>query len=149
MNTRLFFTVFLVLPYMVQAQEHQDAIQGLWLNHDGSSIIEIYQENDKFFGKIHEILKLPEDKVRDLTEAQRKMGKEKMKGRLLFADLIYEKGQWIDGKLMNPKDNSIKAKCSLSLGNQKGELRVKIKKGIFSATKTWTRYENSNGTNEG
>ncbi|MEO1012262.1 MAG: DUF2147 domain-containing protein [Bacteroidota bacterium] len=148
MRADFFFTMLFLGTFFTQAQYSQSAIEGLWLNHDASAVVEIYEEDGTFYGQVHEILKFPTDKSESLSEAQLKKGKEKMKGRLILTDLTFENGQWINGRILNPKDNSTRAKCTVSLEENQKVLRIKIKRGFLSATKNWTRYETSIDTHE-
>ena len=132
--------IFLNLTF-IAAQNEKAAITGLWLNQEGNSVIEIYEREDKFYGRVHEILKFPEDKKKDYSIEQLEKGKEKMKGRLVLVELEYRNGQWVNGKIKDPKDNSIKANCSLMLSESNKNLMLKIRKGFFSKTKTWSKYE--------
>lgn len=146
MKTTIYSAAFLIAYVLsaltVYAQEKKDDIKGLWLNHDENTVIEIYDENEKYYGKVYEILKLPEDRSKEYSKEQLEKGKEKMKGRLILADLSFKNGKWKNGKILNPKDGSVKANCSLFLAKNRKYLKLKISKGFFSTTKTWKRYEN-------
>lgn len=131
---------FLLNITLLAAQQEKRAISGLWLNHKGNSVIEIYEKGEKFYGRVHEILEFPESKKKEYSKEQLQKGKEKMKGRLILRDLEFENGKWVNGKVMDPKDNSTKANCSITLSENKRDLFLKFKKGFFSTTKTWTKY---------
>lgn len=146
MKAHILYCTFFLATFSLQAQQQKDSIKGLWLNHDGNTVIEIFEEADIFHARVYEILKFPKDKVKGFSVAQLKKAKEKMKGRLVLTDLSYDKKKWIGGKILNPQDNTVKANCSLLPGNSPNELKIKIKKGFFSVTKIWTRYE-TNDTN--
>ncbi len=138
---------FLLNLTALMSQGQKEAISGLWLNHDGNSVIEIYEENNVFHGRVHEILRFPENKTEEYTKEQLERGKEKMKGRLILTDLRFKNGKWNNGKILDPKDNTTKASCSITLSESNENLKLKIKKGFFSTTKIWSRYGNKSSAN--
>jgi len=141
MKLHLQYIIFLLSAAILSPQQDKEEISGLWLNHEGTSVIEIYEEQDKFYGRIHEILQFPKNQAVKYSEEQLQKGKERMKGRLVLTDLSYIDGKWINGRILDPKDNSTRAKCSLGLSEDKQSLLLKIRKGIFSTTKTWSRVK--------
>ena len=131
----------LLIVVIASAQDQGDDIQGLWLNHEKNAIIEVYEENYTYYGRIYEVLDIPEEKSKELTAEQQQKGKAKMKGKLVLTDLTFKNDQWVNGKLINPKDNTVRAKCTAYLENANNDLKLRIKKGFLSATKVWTRIE--------
>ena len=148
MKTRFFYSLLFLGTLFAQAQVSKNDIEGLWLNDDASTVINIYEEDGTYYGRIHEILKFPEEDTKDLSAAQKEKGKKKMQGRLILTDLSYKNGEWVNGRILNPKDGSTRAKCTLSLGDDQQLLNIKVKRGLLSATKNWSRYEKSMVTNE-
>ncbi|MEM6893212.1 MAG: DUF2147 domain-containing protein [Bacteroidota bacterium] len=148
MKTPFFYTLLFLGTLFVQAQVSKNDIEGLWLNDDASTVINISEEDGMYYGRIHEILKFPEEDAKDFSAAQLEKGKKKMKGRLILTDLSFKNGEWVNGRILNPKDGSTRAKCTLSLEDDQQLLNIKVKRGLLSATKNWTRYEKSMVTNE-
>lgn len=141
MKLPIAYVILFLGANILSAQQDEKAISGLWLNHDGTSVIEIYEQKDKYYGRIHKILHFPENRTNGYSEEQLIKGKERMKGRLILKDLDYVKGSWVNGKILDPKDQSTKANCSITLVDDNQSISLKIKKGFFSTTKTWTKYE--------
>ncbi|MEM8507242.1 MAG: DUF2147 domain-containing protein [Bacteroidota bacterium] len=143
MKTKLLYTTLLLLSALSHGQDQKDAIQGFWLNHEKNAIVEIYEEGNIYYGRIHEVLAIPDEKSKALTAEQRQKGKAQMKGKLVLTDLTFKKDKWMNGKILNPKDNSTRASCTAYLENANNDLNLRIKKGFLSATKVWTRVEDN------
>ena len=86
MKTRFFYSLLFLGTLFAQAQVSKNDIEGLWLNDDASTVINIYEEDGTYYGRIHEILKFPEEDTKDLSAAQKEKGKKKMQGRLILTD---------------------------------------------------------------
>ena len=127
------------LGFSARAQGQQ-GIQGLWLNHKENVIIEIYEEEGAFYGKIHEIIHFPEDEVKGYSPAELESGKQKMKGRHILTGLTYKNEQWVNGQVHDPRDNQVQAHCTAHLSPNHNRLNIQFKKGLLSTTKVWTRY---------
>ena len=62
MKTFIFYCIFSLTALSLQAQQQKELIKGFWLNHQGTAVVEIFEEEHMLYGKIHEILKFPEEK---------------------------------------------------------------------------------------
>ena len=98
-----------------------DAIIGLFTNPDGDRKMEIYKDNGQYFGK--------------LVSASNAEVKE---GAVVLKDFIYADGKW-EGKIYVPEKNS-DFNATLELTNPQ-TLKIKVKVGIISKTKIWTRVQ--------
>lgn len=119
----LFFALFMGLPSL----SAQTSIEGQWKTEEGA-IIEIFEEDDIFYGKVV--------KAAD-AEANQKLaatGKEIM----VLRDFTKKS----DKKYCCGKVIALKQQRTLS-GNltlrDDNTLSVKVKAGVMSKTKTWTR----------
>lgn len=143
MKTSFLCTLMFLSLIAVKAQDKKDDIEGLWLNHEKNTIIEIYGEDNTYYGRVHEVLQIPDDRSKNLSNEQLEMAKEQMKGKPVLADLTFKNDKWTNGRVINPKDNTTRANCLVYLENKNNDLKLKIKKGFLSTTKVWTRVENN------
>ncbi|MGX5691073.1 DUF2147 domain-containing protein [Arcticibacter tournemirensis] len=98
-----------------------DAVLGVFENAEGSRKMEIYKENNQYFGKI-------------VWQSTTK-GKVKA-GTVLLKGFTYENGKW-NGKLYVPaRDNDYPAALTLPDSNT---LRITVKAGFTSRDKDWKR----------
>lgn len=141
-SSKLLFYLLIFLAFSANAQD-KDSILGLWLNHNQNVIVEIYEKGNLFYGKIHEIIEIPEDKAKGYSKSELEKGKQKMRGRHILTGLTFENGAWVNGQVHDPQNNSVKASCSISLTNHQKDLKIRFKKSLFSTTKTWTRFNDA------
>jgi uncharacterized protein (DUF2147 family) len=132
--------IFVVIGiFSMQAQ----SVLGQWKTVDdqngkAKSIVEIYQENGKLFGKIIEIVdQTKQEKVCQDCEGSNK-GK-KIKGLVILENLIKKGFNWEDGTILDPNSGKV-YKCTLSLVNE-NKLKVRGYVGIslFGRTQYWQR----------
>ena len=98
-----------------------DAVLGVFENAEGNRKMEIYKENNQYFGKI-------------VWQSTTK-GKVKA-GTVLLKGFTYENGKW-NGRLYVPaRDNDYPAVLTLPDSNT---LRITVKAGFTSRDKDWKR----------
>ncbi len=119
------------------------SIVGTWKSIDeetnkAESIIEIYQENGRFYGKV---VKLLDAKKKD-ARCEKCKGKDKNKpilGLVIIKGLTQVANEWSGGKILDPK-NGKTYKCVVTLPNENTlKLRGYIGFSVFGRTATWYR----------
>ena len=124
----------------IQAQCSQDQILGTWVNQEGTSHIEIYQQAGKFHGKIVWI-NAPNDKdpqsFTDRNNPDPNLRHRSILGLNLISDLSYTDCKWTQGKIYSPKAGKT-ADCSATLRDP-NTLELSAIKYWFSTTKKFTR----------
>ena len=119
------------------------SIVGTWKSVDEEtnkeeSVIEIYKENEKFYGKIIRIT----DPARQSAVCENCKGTNKDKpilGMVILQGLKKEGSSWSGGKILDPK-NGKKYKCTVSLeGENTLKLRGYIGFSVFGRTAYWYR----------
>jgi len=95
--------------FSTAVREHSpDAIVGIWQNGTGKGHIQIYKQNNKYYGKII-WLKDGKDKSGnpkvDLKNPDPAKRNKPLIGLIMLRDFKYEEeGEWSGGRLYNPSD---------------------------------------------
>jgi uncharacterized protein (DUF2147 family) len=130
--------IFILLAMQLQAQ----SVVGRWKTIDDEtkkpkSIVEIYEQNGKIYGKIIKLFRTPQedqDPVCDKCTDFRK-GK-KIIGLNIITDMQKDGDEYVDGKILDPKNGKI-YNCKLWVEN--GNLMVRGYVAFFFRTQTWVR----------
>lgn len=143
---------FLILAGMmfslhVMAQEYKaDDVCGTWINEDKDAHISIYQEGDKYFGKII-WLKNPVDEETGKPKLDKENPVEALRSRPimglnLLTDFVYDgDGEWDDGDIYDPKSGKTYS-CYMQLKSMdKLKIRGYVGISLLGRTTYWTRVE--------
>tara|TARA_R110000787_G_scaffold60220_10_gene136605 strand:+ start:12858 stop:13277 length:420 start_codon:yes stop_codon:yes gene_type:complete len=104
---------------------------------DKLSVVEIYKNNDKYFGKITHLFEDPLDSVCDKCEDYNY--NRPIIGLVIIENLIEDDDEFNDGTILDPK-NGKSYKCYLELeGKNKLKLRGYIGFSILGRTQYWQR----------
>ena len=131
----------ILLPLFIFSQD----VVGKWKTIDdetgnAKSIIEIYEEDGKYFGKIVKILTLDkEDSVCTLCEGEKK--NQPILGMVILTDLEKDDDEWNDGKILDP-NNGETYSCYISLeSNDKLKVRGYIGFSLLGRTQYWHKVK--------
>ena len=131
---------------LAQVAKDFDTVLGTWLTTKGESKIQIYKNNNKYFGKII-WLKNPNDehgkqKV-DKENPDESLRSRKLLGLEIMKDFVYDGNYtWVDGDIYDPKSgNTYSCKMNLSKDYQTLEVRGYIGISLFGRTETWKRVD--------
>lgn len=123
---RLFALSLLMLMtqhLFAQSTKGPDALIGVYQSPDGNRKVEVYKENNQYFGK--------------LIAIKGDQGTAKI-GTIVFKDFVYSANKW-EGKTYLPaRDQEFNTTLSLK-GNDR--LMVKVKAGLMSQTREWSRVK--------
>jgi len=140
----------MILPMMqVQAQEFKaDDVLGNWNTIDDEtgrkkSIVEIYKEGDKLYGKIIKLFRLPDedpDPICDECDEDDPRYNQKVNGMVILKGLEWDGDEWDDGKILDPKNGKV---YSCKLWIEDGDLQVRGYMGfsLIGRSQTWIRAE--------
>lgn len=104
------------------------------------SIIEVYEQDGRFFGKIVKLLPEGRNSICDTCEGTYK-GKELI-GAVILKDLEQKGDTWAGGQITDPKNGkTYKAKMSLD-GTDKLNVRGYIGMPMLGRTQVWHRVKN-------
>ena len=141
---KLFFPAIaflLIFSFNIKAENSGD-ILGEWNSENNESLIEIYQKNKKFYGKL---IWLKEPNRNGKPKMDDKNPDSKLKTRPLL-DLVILKDftfngsdEWKDGKIYDPKSGKT-YECYMKLDNKnKLKIRGYIGVSLIGRTSYWTR----------
>ena len=143
MKKKILYSLFLVVVGLFSS--HAQSVVGKWKTVDdetgkAKSVVEIYQDNGMFYGKIIEIVdKNKQDKVCDGCEGVNK-GK-KIKGMLILESLKKEGSNWEGGTILDPNSGKV-YKCILSIENpDKLKVRGYVGISLLGRTQYWHRVK--------
>jgi uncharacterized protein (DUF2147 family) len=146
LNMKFFsLTVLFLLFAFTANSQNADAIVGKWLTAKKDAKIEIFKQNNKYFGKIVWLSEPNEDgkpKV-DKENPEEKLRSRPIMGLLLLKDFIYVgDNKWKDGEIYDPKSGKTYS-CKMNLENpNKLEIRGYIGISLFGRTEVWTKAGN-------
>ena len=139
---KIIFSIFFLLTSTISFSQ---SILGKWKSIDeetnkDESIIEIYQENGKFYGKIIQLFD-PQNKDATCLECKGKNKNKPIVGLLIVNGLKKDGDQWSGGKVLDPK-NGKEYKCYITLKNNDiMKLRGYIGFSVFGRTAYWYRVK--------
>jgi uncharacterized protein (DUF2147 family) len=130
-----------MFSFNVKAEKSED-ILGQWYSENNESLIEIYQKNNKFYGKL---IWLKEPNRNGKPKMDDKNPDTKLQSRPLL-DLVILKDftfngsdEWEDGKIYDPKSGKT-YDCFMKLDNKnKLKIRGYIGISLIGRTSYWTR----------
>ncbi len=120
------------------------SIVGKWKTIDdetgkAKSIVEIYEDNKKYYGKVIDILN-PEKKDAICIECEGDNKNKPIVGLVVINDLVKDKNVYNSGTVLNP-DNGETYKCRLKLQDDPDTLQVRGYLAFFYKTQYWKRIK--------
>lgn len=137
---KYFFILLLGITNTIQSQ----SIVGEWETYDDvtgikKSVVEIYKENNKYFGKITNLLVDPIDSVCEECEGNKK--NKPLIGLVILENLIFQEEEYDGGTITDP-ENGKSYKCNIVLENKhKLKVRGYIGFSLFGRTQYWIRKQ--------
>ena len=145
----LAFTSFFGANAVTSTTAEGDAINGKWLNQEGTSHIQIFKATNgsfagKYYGKIvwlKEPLKNGKPKVDDLNPNPAKRSVPLMNLQIL-KDFVYDADdkEWEDGTIYDPKNGKTYS-CYMTLSGNKLDVRGYVGISMIGRTSVWTRVQ--------
>lgn len=138
-RTSVLIIIFVFLFLSGKAQN----VLGKWYSIDpdsgeNESIIELYEKDDRVYGKIVSLLKL-EDQGKTCEECTGKDKNQALEGLIIVRGLIKDGDEWSDGKILDPKNGKL-YKCTISLVEKdKLKLRGYIGFSLIGRDEYWHR----------
>lgn len=140
----------MIIPMMqVQAQEYKaDDVLGKWNTIDDEtgkkkSVVEIYKDGDKLYGKILELFRTPDqdpDPICDECDKDDPRYNQKIVGMVILEGLEWDDDEWDDGTIMDPKTGKVYS-CKLWLKDRKLQVRGYMGFSLIGRSQTWVRAE--------
>lgn len=136
----LFITLFGTagLPHTHNA----DAIIGVWKNGSGKGHIQIYKNNNKYYGKIVWLKEAMDASGKPKVDRKNTDPAKRSKpliGLVMLKDFEYNDGEWNGGHIYNPSDGK-EYKAFMRMEDFKTlSVRGYVGISLFGKTDTWTR----------
>lgn len=118
----------------------QNQIVGKWLSGDKEGITEIYQQNNKYYGKITWLKKPNDARGKPFTDTEnpdKSKRNQPLIGLIILKNFEYKDNEWINGTIYDPESGKTYT-CTVWLSD-KSTLKVRGYWGIFYETQTWTK----------
>ena len=135
----LFLAFLFSFPFAV---DHPDSIVGTWQNSSGKGHIQIYKQQNKYYGKIvwlKDALDQEGNPKTDKKNSDPKKRSNSLLGMVMLRDFKYKGGEWEGGHIYNPSDGK-EYKGQIKLKDSKTLLvRGYVGISILGKTDTWTR----------
>jgi uncharacterized protein (DUF2147 family) len=143
MKHLLLFFMISLMGLSTYAQK-ATAILGTWYTEENKSLVEIYQENGKFYAKMIS-LKDPIDPLTGKAKLDKENPDPKLKSRpligiILLKDLRYEsENYWGGGEIYDPESGNTYS-CRLKMnGNNELDMRGYMGISLIGRSTTWKR----------
>lgn len=115
------FLLILITFGLSSFSQQPDEILGVWANGSGKGHIQIYKQDNKYYGKII-WLKQPHDETGkpkiDKHNPDKSLQNRPLMGLIMLRDFKFENDEWTGGKIYNPDDGK-EYKCYMKLKDQK------------------------------
>ena len=136
--------------FAAQSTANVKSIEGYWLTwdkktHKPSSVIKIWLQNGKYFGRIYKIVSTNvKDPVTHCTKCKGNQKNKPILGLIIIRDMIYKGGKYVDGRILDPRDGKeYHATMWLVNGGKEVKLRGYIGLPIFGQTRVWSHLTES------
>ena len=133
----------MVICSLMMFTAHAQDVLGKWYSLDpetgkNESIIEVYKNDNKLYGKIIKILK-KEDEDKTCIECTGKDKDKPILGMVIVRGLTRDGNEWGNGKVLDPKNGKL-YKCYITLVEKnKLKLRGYIGFSLIGRTEYWYR----------
>jgi uncharacterized protein (DUF2147 family) len=121
-----------------------DDIIGVWKNGTGKGHVQIYKQNNKYYGKIiwlKDALDAAGKPKVDHKNTDPSKRNTPLVGLVMLKDFKYDDGEWNDGRIYNPSDGK-EYKAFMKLQDPKTLMvRGFIGFSLLGKTDTWTRVK--------
>ncbi|MEO1263520.1 MAG: DUF2147 domain-containing protein [Bacteroidota bacterium] len=137
-NLLLFIMLF--LPLALAAQSKGTDILGVWLNEKKEAVVEIYLENDEYFGKIIDIKGEHAERKNELKDKNNPNPEFRDRHLIqmpLIENMKFKDGKYEGGTAYNPRMGRY-FKCKIWLVSN-SIMKIRGYWGIIYATETWER----------
>ena len=138
----VYFWSGILLMTAIQTADAQkaDDIIGLWMPSEGTSYIQIYQneDNKKYYGRIVWLKEPNDESGKPKTDPE---GRPTLK-MVNLKDFIFEDGEWTDGTIYDPKSGNLYY-CTIEMPKKdKIDVRGSLDPfGLVGRTDVWVRMK--------
>jgi uncharacterized protein (DUF2147 family) len=128
--------VAILLVVNIAFAQSANSILGTWLSEKKESKIEVYQQGEKYYGKI---VWTKTDGIKDDKNPDAKLKSRPLLGLLILTNLERDgDNEWDNGKIYDPVSGKTYS-CNASLKDGKLKLRGFVGVSLFGRTSIWTK----------
>lgn len=138
---------FLIIGLLVltsYAPGNADAIVGVWKNSSGKGHIQIYKQQNKYYGKIIWLKDAIDAEGKPKTDKKNSdpaRRRNSLMGMVMLRDFKYKSGEWNGGHIYNPSDGK-EYKGLIKLQDEKTlTVRGYVGFSFLGKSDTWTRIK--------
>lgn len=130
--------IFLTLTAFESNYNSADKIIGKWLLPDNIKI-EIFKENNKYYGKIIDISGFNDGQTKDVKNPDKSRRDDELNGKIIISNLEYDSNlkQWINGTIYAPQ-KGIKLNLKINYAKET-ELEAEASKLFFWKSIIWKK----------
>ena len=143
MKKSILLSLFILSANILFAQNSED-ILGVWLNEEADAQIEVFKENDKYFGKIVWLKNAKHengDWMLDIKNPDEELRSRRKLGMTIMQNLVWDNRdkEWNDGKIYDAREGDTYSLYAKTNGMDILNLRGYIGFSLFGKTTSWTR----------
>ncbi|NOQ26343.1 MAG: DUF2147 domain-containing protein [Bacteroidales bacterium] len=137
-TTSLTILLFVTLISFKTSNDSADKIIGKWILPDNIKI-EMYKENNKYFGKIIDISGFKNGQIRDIKNPDKNKQNDKLLGKIIISNLEYDPKlkKWINGTIYAPQ-KGIELNLKINYAKE-NELEAEASKLFFWKSIVWVK----------
>lgn len=146
--TRWLGLATLIVLFSTRALAQEATPVGRWTTIDDEtkkpkSVISIYEENGKLFGKIEKLFREPnEDQNPVCDKCEGALKNQPIIGMVIMRDLKKDDDEWSGGTILDPGNGkTYKCKIAVEDGGKKLKVRGYIGLSLIGRTQRWVRAE--------
>ncbi|MFP2928647.1 DUF2147 domain-containing protein [Pyxidicoccus sp. 3LG] len=141
-------TLTLLFTTSALAQEQEATPVGKWTTIDDEtkkpkSVIAIYEENGKLFGKIEKLFREPNEEQNPVCDkCEGALKNQPIIGMVIMRDLKKDDDEWTGGTILDPA-NGKTYKCKIAVEDKGKKLKVRgyVGMSLLGRTQKWNRAE--------
>ena len=136
----LLLPIIFFLPLVIAAQSQETDIIGVWLNEKKEAVVEIYQQDNEYFGKIVDIKGEHADRKNELKDEKNpkpEFRERHLMNMPLIENMKYKNGEYQGGTAYNPRMGRY-FRCKMWLVSN-SIMKIRGYWGFIYVTETWER----------
>lgn len=134
----IFLSIYMISCSLGLMAQPSEAALGLWLTDEGESHVKIFRDGEEFKGKIVWLRNPKDDRGQPVTDDNG----DPVLNMVFMTEFVYEDGEYVDGKVYNPKTGKTYYGSMELDGKNVLKLRGSLdQSGWFGRTETWTRVK--------
>lgn len=146
--TRWLGLATLTVLFATSALAQETSVVGRWTTIDDEtkkpkSVITIYEEGGKLFGKIEKLFRAPNEEQNPLCDkCEGALKNQPITGMVILRDLKKDGNEWSGGTILDPANGkTYKCKIAVEDGGKKLKVRGFIGIALLGRTQYWVRAE--------